>query len=295
MKIMGYPDELIPRFAAASLGTHQTQPACAALLAGLADAEKAFGSITWNRVMLQALAKPEPLDEDTIHAYESEVDNAIDRVFRKMKMVNTLAAAAAKDLGVLAKANPKDAVAKKALAAVKAVPGVTGKLVKAIEEAIAKDRKDIKARLAKDEADYEKQRKAAEKAQAKTNGGQFVNPFQGKGIDDVLKSSKLTLLLHAFAKTEHTGENVEFLSVTRKGIDQRGALKLYGTFIDPNAAKSLNISGQQRTDFSNGIGNGAYVGVLKDIRNHVELVVSTETLKRAKELGEPALRKLGYK
>lgn len=121
MKIIGYPDDLIPRVASASLGTYRTRQECADLLAGMADAEKAFGSITWHKVMLLALTKPEPLDEDTIHVYESEVDNAIARVFRKMKMLNTLAAAASKDLGALAKANPKDAVAKKALAATKAV------------------------------------------------------------------------------------------------------------------------------------------------------------------------------
>ncbi|AIB14078.1 hypothetical protein ABAZ39_19320 (plasmid) [Azospirillum argentinense] len=295
MKIIGYPDDLIPRVASASLGTYRTRQECADLLAGMADAEKAFGSITWHKVMLLALTKPEPLDEDTIHVYESEVDNAIARVFRKMKMLNTLAAAASKDLGALAKANPKDAVAKKALAATKAVPGVTAKLVKVLEDAIDKDRKDIKARLAKDEATHEKQRKAAAKAAQQTNGGQFVNPFEGKDIDDILKSSKLTLLLHAYAKTEKTDENVEFLSITRKGVDQRAALKLYNLFIDPNGAKSLNITGQQRTDFSNGIGNGAYVGVLKDIQTHIRIVVSGNTLTRAQALDEPALRKLGYK
>ncbi|MGY0788139.1 hypothetical protein ACW7BJ_02140 [Azospirillum argentinense] len=295
MKIIGYPDDLIQRVASASLGTYRTRQDCADLLAGMADAEKAFGSITWHKVMLLALTKPEPLDEDTIHVYESEVDNAIARVFRKMKMLNTLAAAASKDLGALAKANPKDAVAKKALAATKAVPGVTAKLVKVLEDAIDKDRKDIKARLAKDEAAHEKQRKAAAKAAQQTNGGQFVNPFEGKDIDDILKSSKLTLLLHAYAKTEKTDENVEFLSITRKGVDQRAALKLYNLFIDPNGAKSLNITGQQRTDFSNGIGNGAYVGVLKDIQTHIRIVVSGNTLTRAQALDEPALRKLGYK
>ncbi|TWA70833.1 hypothetical protein FBZ84_102385 [Azospirillum baldaniorum] len=295
MKIIGYPDDLIPRVASASLGTYRTRQECADLLAGMADAEKAFGSITWHKVMLLALTKPEPLDEDTIHVYESEVDNAIARVFRKMKMLNTLAAAASKDLGALAKANPKDAVAKKALAATKAVPGVTAKLVKVLEDAIDKDRKEIKARLAKDEAAHEKQRKAAEKAAQQNNGGQFVNPFEGKDIDDILKSSKLTLLLHAYAKTEKTDENVEFLSITRKGVDQRAALKLYNLFIDPNGAKSLNITGQQRTDFSNGIGNGAYVGVLKDIQTHIRIVVSGNTLTRAQALDEPALRKLGYK
>ncbi|KAA1055095.1 hypothetical protein [Azospirillum argentinense] len=295
MKIIGYPDDLIPRVASASLGTYRTRQECADLLAGMADAEKAFGSITWHKVMLLALTKPEPLDEDTIHVYESEVDNAIARVFRKMKMLNTLAAAASKDLGALAKANPKDAVAKKALAATKAVPGVTAKLVKVLEDAIDKDRKDIKARLAKDEATHEKQRKAAEKAAQQNNGGQFVNPFQGKSLADILKSSKLTLLLHACAEKEHNGENIEFLSITRKGVDQRGALKLYNLFIDPNGAKSLNITAQQRNDFSNGIGTGTYVAALKDIREHVELVVSRDTLKRAQELGEPALRKLGYK
>ncbi|PNQ99425.1 hypothetical protein C1S70_07645 (plasmid) [Azospirillum argentinense] len=295
MKIIGYPDDLIPRVASASLGTYRTRQECADLLAGMADAEKAFGSITWHKVMLLALTKPEPLGEDTIHVYESEVDNAIARVFRKMKMLNTLAAAASKDLGALAKANPKDAVAKKALAATKAVPGVTAKLVKVLEDAIDKDRKDIKARLAKDEAAHEKQRKAAEKAAQQNNGGQFVNPFEGKDIDDILKSSKLTLLLHAYAKTEKTDENVEFLSITRKGVDQRAALKLYNLFIDPNGAKSLNITGQQRTDFSNGIGNGAYVGVLKDIQTHIRIVVSGNTLTRAQALDEPALRKLGYK
>ncbi|UKJ75543.1 hypothetical protein [Azospirillum brasilense] len=295
MKIIGYPDELIPRVATASLGTYRTRQECADLLAGMADAEKAFNSITWHKVMLLALTKPEPLDEDTIHVYESEVDNAIARVFRKMKMLNTLAAAASKDLGALAKANPKDAVAKRALAATKAVPGVTAKLVKSLEDAIDKDHKDIKTRLAKDEAAHEKQRKAAAKAAQQTNGGQFVNPFEGKDIDDILKSSKLTLLLHAYAKTEQTDENVEFLSITRKGVDQRGALKLYNLFIDPNGAKSLNITGQQRTDFSNGIGNGAYVGVLKDIQTHIRIVVSGNTLTRAQALDEPALRKLGYK
>ncbi|KAA0682244.1 hypothetical protein [Roseomonas genomospecies 6] len=295
MKIMQYPTELIPRFASNNLGTHKTLPSCVELLAGLGDAEKAFNSITWNKLMLQALAKPAPLDDDTISVYESEVDNAIDRVFRKMKMVNTLAAAAAKDLGTLAKKDPKDAEAKKALAFAKSVPGITAKSVKALEEGIAKDRKDIKARLEKDEAAYEKQRKAAEKAQAQTNGGQFVNPFVNKKMDEVLKSSKLTLLLHAFAKTEHTDENIEFLSITRKGVDQRGALKLYNLYIDVNGAKSLNISNQQRTDFANGIGNGAYVGVLKSIRSHILLVANDETLVRARKLDEPALRKLGYK
>lgn len=295
MKIMQFPTELIPRFASNNLGTHKTLPSCVGLLTGLGDAEKAFNSITWSRLMLQALTKPAPLDDDTINVYESEVDNAIDRVFRKMKAVNTLAAAAAKDLGTLAKKDPKDAEAKKALAFAKSVPGITAKSVKALEEGIAKDRKDIKARLEKDEAAYEKQRKAAEKAQAQTNGGQFVNPFVNKKMDEVLKSSKLTLLLHAFAKTVHNDENIEFLSITRKGIDQRGALKLYNLFIDQNGAKSLNIPNQLRSDFSNGLGNGAYVGALKNIRAHILIVANEDTLARAQKLDEPALHKLGYK
>nr|WP_188260647.1 hypothetical protein [Azospirillum tabaci] len=295
MKIIGYPDELIPRVAAASLGTCQDRPACAQFLEGLAAAEKAFEAITWNRVMLHALAKPEPLDDDVISTYEAEVAKVVTPMLRKLKAVGTLAAEAAKDLGVLTKAHPKAAVAKKALAFAKSVPSVTTKLIKAFEEAIAKDRKDISARLAKDEAAYEKQRKADQKVQAQTKGGEFVNPFAGKGIEEILKSNKLTLLLHAFAVQGRTGENIEFLSITRKGVDQKSAPKLYKVFINQNSAKGLNIDDQLRTDFFNGIDSGAYTDALKSIRTHVLKVVNEDTLPRARKLEEPALRKLGYR
>ncbi len=130
MKIIGYPDDLSPRVAAPSLGTCQDRPACVKLLEGLAAAEKAFESITWNRVMLHALAKPEPLDDDVISTYEAEVAKVVNLMFRKLKTVNALAAEAAKDLGVLTKAHPKATVAKKALAFAKSVPAVTAKLIK---------------------------------------------------------------------------------------------------------------------------------------------------------------------
>ena len=293
MKIIGYPDDLIPRVAAASLGTCQDRPACVKLLEGLAAAEKAFESITWNRVMLHALAKPEPLDDDVISTYEAEVAKVVNLMFRKLKTVNALAAEAAKDLGVLTKAHPKATVAKKALAFAKSVPAVTAKLIKTFEEAIAKDRKDISARLAKDEAAYEKQRKADQKAQAKDSP--FVNPFEKKGIEEILKSNKLTLLLHAVAEQGKTGENIEFLSITRKGVDQKNAPKLYKVFINQNSAKGLNIDDHLRNDFLNGIDSGAYTDALKSIRTHVLKVVNEDTLPRAKKLDETALRKLGYK
>lgn len=295
MKIMGYPDELIPRVAAASLGTCQDRPACVQFLQGLAAAEKAFESITWNRVMLHALAKPEPLDDDVSSTYEAEVAKVINPMLRKLKTVGTLAAEAAKDLGVLTKAHPKATVAKKALAFAKSVPGVTTKFIKAFEEAIAKDRKDISARLAKDEAAYEKELKAAEKARAQTKDTEFVNPFKGKKIEDVLKNTKLTLLLHAVAERGRNGEIIEFLSLTRKGVDQTNAPKLYKTFIAQNSTKGLNIPDEFRKDFLEGIEDGAYTDALKKIRGHVMVNVETHTLPLARALGESDLRKLGYK
>lgn len=295
MKIMGYPDELIPRVAAANLGTCQDRPACVKFLEGLAAAEKAYESITWNRVMLHALANLEPLDDDVISTYEAEVAKVITPMLRKLKTAGTLAAEAAKDLGVLTKAHPKATVAKKALAFAKSVPGVTTKLIKAFEEAVAKDRKDISARLAKDEASYEKQRKAAEKARAQDKNSSFVNPFVEKGIEEILKSNKLTLLLHAFAEQGRTGENIEFLSITRKGVDQKSAPKLYKVFINQNSVKGLNIDDHLRIDFFNGIDSGAYTDALKSIRTHVLKVVNEDTLPRARKLDESALRKLGYK
>ncbi|TWA74563.1 regulator of G protein signaling-like protein [Azospirillum brasilense] len=295
MKIMGYPDELIPRVAAASLGTCQDRPACVKFLQGLAVAEKAFESITWNRVMLHALTKPEPLDDDVSSTYEAEVVKVITPMLLKLKVVGTLAAEAAKDLGVLTKAHPKATVAKKALAFAKSVPGVTTKVIKAFEDAIAKDRKDIGARMAKDEAAYEKELKAAEKARAQIKDAEFVNPFKDKKIEDILKNNKLTLLLHAFAEQGQNGEIIEFLSLTRKGVEQKNAQKLYKTFITQNTAKGLNIPDKYRNEFLEGIEDGTYTDALKKIRAHVIGNVETHTLPLARALGEPALRKLGYK
>lgn len=271
MKIQGYPDKCLRRNAQKALGNHASGKQCEALFKCMDAADKAFGSIVWRNVNTDFVKGAAHIYFPGADTWKQEVDTNLAKARRSFEIIEKMCKPAIDEIEKAAKqSGSKDKSVKDAVSFLKAVASDASSAGKLIDSSIQADSKVI------------------------ANAKKTKNPFFNVSIDEAIKNNKLAKVLLAYAKSEYSAENVEFIGIVQRGVDEKKARFLYENYIKVKAPKEINRAEKDAIAFEKALEDGTWKSILDTLVKSASVNVS-DTIARLKLLDYKQLGKFGYK